>query len=47
VACHWAEQIRDGRIHPHHVDADMVDEAAGAAVGTPEHAGSVTEILGR
>jgi peptide/nickel transport system ATP-binding protein len=47
VACHWAEEIRDGRIRPHHVDADMVDEAANLALGAPEHASSVQEILGR
>ena len=27
VACHWAEEIADGRIKPHEVTADQVEEA--------------------
>ncbi|GGP36649.1 dipeptide/oligopeptide/nickel ABC transporter ATP-binding protein [Saccharothrix coeruleofusca] len=26
VACHWAEEIRDGRIRPHAVEAELVEE---------------------
>jgi peptide/nickel transport system ATP-binding protein len=30
VACHWVEEIADGRIRPHEVEAELVrpDEAA-------------------
>jgi peptide/nickel transport system ATP-binding protein len=24
VACHWVEEIADGRIRPHEVDAELV-----------------------
>ncbi|GAA1870819.1 ATP-binding cassette domain-containing protein [Pseudonocardia ailaonensis] len=47
VACHFAEDIRAGLIQPHAVDATMVDEAAILDIDAPEHATSVTDILGR
>jgi peptide/nickel transport system ATP-binding protein len=46
VACHYAEDIRSGRLQPHRVNVESVDDvlAPGAVPALP---GSVTEILGR
>jgi peptide/nickel transport system ATP-binding protein len=33
VACHWAEDIRDGRIRPHEVEAELVSPDAPAGTG--------------
>jgi peptide/nickel transport system ATP-binding protein len=46
VACHWAEEIRSGRLQPHSVAPTAGDDVLGPGV-VPEHPGSVTEILGR
>jgi peptide/nickel transport system ATP-binding protein len=46
VACHWAEDIRSGRLQPHAVDAQATDDVL-APGAVPELPGSVTEILGR
>jgi peptide/nickel transport system ATP-binding protein len=48
VACHWAEDIRDGKLRPHEVKAELVEELDW---DTPDDAGlsgpaSVTETLG-
>jgi peptide/nickel transport system ATP-binding protein len=46
VACHYAEEIRDGRLRRHRVDPVLVSDDVLAA-RPPEHPGSVTEVLGR
>jgi peptide/nickel transport system ATP-binding protein len=46
VACHFAEDIRSGRLQPHRVDAEVVDDVL-APGAVPDLPGSVTEILGR
>jgi peptide/nickel transport system ATP-binding protein len=38
VACHYAEEIRDGKIQPHEVAAELVEHADGS------HAGSVQTV---
>ncbi|MFB9427856.1 ABC transporter ATP-binding protein [Streptoalloteichus tenebrarius] len=47
VACHWAEEIRDGRIQPHEVRPELVEEdgllSPDTALTGPA---SVTEVLG-
>jgi peptide/nickel transport system ATP-binding protein len=47
VACHWAEDIRSGRLQPHRVEPEAVREDVLAPGAVPELPGSVTEILGR
>ena len=47
VACHWAEEIRAGRIQPHAVQAEMVQEDASVDPdATLTGPASVTEVLG-
>jgi peptide/nickel transport system ATP-binding protein len=46
VACHYAEDIRSGKLQPHRVDPESVD-AVLAPGAVPDLPGSVTEILGR
>jgi peptide/nickel transport system ATP-binding protein len=46
VACHYAEHIRSGRLQPHRVDVEAVDDVL-APGAVPDLPGSVTEILGR
>ena len=46
VACHFAEDIRDGRIRPHRVEAVASDDVL-AASSAPDLPGSVTEVFGR
>jgi peptide/nickel transport system ATP-binding protein len=48
VACHWAEDIRDGRIKPHEVKPELVEMEWDAPVDDASLAGpaSVTETLG-
>jgi peptide/nickel transport system ATP-binding protein len=46
VACHWAEEIRDGRLAPHRVEPDIGTDDV-LAERPPEHPGSITEVLGR
>jgi peptide/nickel transport system ATP-binding protein len=46
VACHWAEEIRSGRLQAHSVAPTEGDDVLGPGA-VPEHPGSVTEILGR
>jgi len=46
VACHYAEQIRSGRLQPHAVEATATDDVLGPGA-VPDQPGSVTEILGR
>jgi peptide/nickel transport system ATP-binding protein len=45
VACHWAEDIRDGRIKAHDVPVELVHPSAGAAAG-PAVTQTVAEIAG-
>ncbi|SDE65187.1 ABC transporter ATP-binding protein [Auraticoccus monumenti] len=47
VACHWAEQIRDGEIRPRHVTPDETVEDDGGAPGgpVPEVATAVTPAI--
>ncbi len=47
VACHWAEDIRSGKLLPHRVDPQPVGEDALGPAAGPELPGSITEILGR
>jgi peptide/nickel transport system ATP-binding protein len=47
VACHWAEDIRRGKLQPHRVDPEAVRDDVLAPGAVPELPGSVTEILGR
>ncbi|SDN32212.1 peptide/nickel transport system ATP-binding protein [Allokutzneria albata] len=44
VACHWAEDIRDGKIQPHAVEPELVEEtdAISPDIGGPA---SVTEVI--
>jgi oligopeptide/dipeptide ABC transporter, ATP-binding protein, C-terminal domain len=46
VACHYAEDIRSGKLRPHHVEPEVVDDVLGPGA-VPDLPGSVTEILGR
>jgi peptide/nickel transport system ATP-binding protein len=46
VACHWAEEIRDGRLQPHRVEPDVGADDVLAAP-PPEHPASITDVLGR
>ena len=46
VACHYAEDIRSGRLQTHRVDVEAVDDVL-APGAVPDLPGSVTEILGR
>jgi peptide/nickel transport system ATP-binding protein len=46
VACHFAEDIRSGKLQPHRVDPEVVDDVLGPGA-VPDLPGSVTEILGR
>jgi peptide/nickel transport system ATP-binding protein len=47
VACHYAEDIRAGRLHAHSVEPlPLVEDVLGPGA-VPELPGSVTEILGR
>jgi peptide/nickel transport system ATP-binding protein len=45
VACHWAEDIRDGRIQPHAVSVELV-RPGGAAAGGPEVTETMAEVAG-
>jgi len=45
VACHYAEDIRDGRIQPHAVEAELVEVTALNPDLGPPDVGSVSEIL--
>jgi peptide/nickel transport system ATP-binding protein len=47
VACHWAEDIRSGRLAAHRVEPEAVSEDVLAPGAVPDLPGSVTEILGR
>jgi peptide/nickel transport system ATP-binding protein len=47
VACHWAEDIRSGRLSAHRVEPEAVSEDVLAPGAVPDLPGSVTEILGR
>ena len=47
VACHWAEDIRSGRLSAHRVEPQAVTEDVLAPGAVPDLPGSVTEILGR
>jgi peptide/nickel transport system ATP-binding protein len=47
VACHYAEDIRSGRLQPHAVEAVMAGEDVLGPGAVPDLPGSVTEILGR
>ena len=47
VACHYAEDIRSGRLAPHRVQPEAVSEDVLAPGAVPDLPGSVTEILGR
>jgi peptide/nickel transport system ATP-binding protein len=47
VACHWAEDIRSGRLSAHRVEPEAVREDVLAPGAVPDLPGSVTEILGR
>ncbi|AXB45751.1 ABC transporter ATP-binding protein [Amycolatopsis albispora] len=44
VACHWAEDIRDGRIQPHAVDPALVEVDPGVNPDVP-HVASVVEAM--
>ncbi|QFU85626.1 ABC transporter ATP-binding protein [Amycolatopsis sp. YIM 10] len=44
VACHWAEDIRDGRIQPHAVSAELVEVDPGVNPDVP-HVASVVEAM--
>ena len=46
VACHFAEDIRSGKLQPHRVDPEVMDDVLGPGA-VPDLPGSVTEILGR
>ncbi|SHE70889.1 ABC transporter ATP-binding protein [Streptoalloteichus hindustanus] len=47
VACHWAEDIRDGRISPHEVRPELVEEESALVPDTAlTGPASVTEVLG-
>ncbi len=46
VACHFAEDIRDGRVAPHSVDAEAIDPAALSDGDAPSGPASITEVLG-
>jgi peptide/nickel transport system ATP-binding protein len=46
VACHYAEDIRSGRLAAHRVEAEVVEDVLGPGA-VPDLPGSVTEILGR
>ncbi|HXV92046.1 MAG TPA: ABC transporter ATP-binding protein [Pseudonocardia sp.] len=46
VACHYAEDIRAGRLQPHRVDPLAADDPLAPGSG-PQLPGSVTEVLGR
>ena len=46
VACHWAEDIRAGRLGAHRVEPPVVEDVL-APGAVPDLPGSVTEILGR
>ncbi|WP_037361347.1 ABC transporter ATP-binding protein [Amycolatopsis orientalis] len=45
VACHYAEDIRDGRIQPHRVEVELVDAGALNPDLGPPDVGSAAEIL--
>ncbi|WP_219414982.1 ABC transporter ATP-binding protein [Pseudonocardia nigra] len=47
VSCHWAEDIRSGRLRPHHVDPEAGNDDVLGPGAVPDAPGSVTEILGR
>jgi peptide/nickel transport system ATP-binding protein len=47
VACHYAEDIRSGRLAAHRVELEVVSEDVLAPGAVPDLPGSVTEILGR
>jgi peptide/nickel transport system ATP-binding protein len=47
VACHYAEDIRAGKLLPHRVEPEAVTEDVLAPGAVPDTPGSVTEILGR
>ena len=47
VACHWAEDIRSGKLSAHRVEPEVVSEDVLAPGAVPDLPGSVTEILGR
>ncbi len=47
VSCHWAEEIRDGKIQAHRVVPVITGDDVLAPGTAPEHPGSVTEIFGR
>lgn len=47
VACHFAEDIRNGRITRHAVDAVEVDRVSGRGPAVPEATVSVTDFFGR
>jgi peptide/nickel transport system ATP-binding protein len=46
VACHWAEEIRDGRLQPHRVEAAVGSDDV-LATPPPQRPTSVTDLLGR
>jgi peptide/nickel transport system ATP-binding protein len=46
VACHYAEEIRSGRLQPHEVEPAAAEDVLGPGA-VPDQPGSVTEILGR
>jgi peptide/nickel transport system ATP-binding protein len=46
VACHWAEEIRDGQLQPHRVEAEVGADDVLAAP-PPQRPASVTDVLRR